>query len=369
MTSIARWPSLPVRDWPQADRDAWSAATAPAGPLDPGGPAAGLAPRTQTTMEELWGGFLYWLQKDGRLDHLAGPGQRMTFEIYVGYLSTRSAVVSANTVFNNLRMLAMMLRCIAPGSDWGWLYRHPLAPRRHEAMAARKPVPRVDLASLFVALRAAFEAVLAQEPNRASAVRLRDLLIVAVTAATALRCRNLLALTIGQNLLAHEQGFEIRVAPHGIKNSKQITILLMPELVGPLRAYLDTYRPVLCGLGDAGQALWVSREGRRLSEPSLQTAVGRIATELLGQAVYPHAFRHAAATTLIEHDPRQIAVASAVLAHRDQTTVARFYDLSTHDAYQQVWARVIANARSRNMRDGSATTSTLRPTTRGKDAT
>ena len=143
MVAKDRWPALPIDAWPRRDFEAWQAARNPGGPLEPGGAASRLASETRACMQRLYGQFLHWLHMRGDLDQDQGPADRMTHQRYIVFLAERGAAASANTVFNNLRMLAMMMTLLAPGSEWGWLYRHPLGPRRHEAAISRRPVPIV----------------------------------------------------------------------------------------------------------------------------------------------------------------------------------------------------------------------------------
>ena len=144
MAAKHRCLALPLEAWPHRDREAWRAACHPGGPLEHGGAAARLGSETPASMQRLYVQFLHWLHERGTLDPDEGPGDRMTHARFVSFLAARRDAVSANTLFNNLRMLAMMLTVLAPEADWGWLYRHPLAPRRHEAAESRRPVPLVQ---------------------------------------------------------------------------------------------------------------------------------------------------------------------------------------------------------------------------------
>lgn len=348
MTRRSGWPTLPVSEWPDPDREAWQAAQDPGGPLDAGGSAAELAPRTRGTMQKLYGQFLFWLRERGRLHLAAGPGDRMTHEVYLAYLAERRASVSDNVVFNNLRMLAMMLKCLAPAKEWGWLYRHRRAPRRHEAAAARRPVTIVQPGVLLARLQAAITQVLTEPVGRASAIRLRDLLMVAVTTTSALRMRNIRALTLGESVLPHRHGYEIRFPANAVKNARPISMLVMSELTEALDRYVEAYRPLLlAGRGDAGGALWVSNEGRRLSEPSAYAAFVQVTAAVLGRKVNPHAMRHSAATAFLGSRPLDIETASAVLAHGDPATIDRFYDMSGDDAARRIWGDLVGKYRKR----------------------
>lgn len=348
MTKQHDWPTLPVEEWPRRDREAWEAACHPGGPLDPGGSAACLGVETRRTMQRLYGQLLHWMRERGELDPEAGPAERMTHARFIFFVTERRASVSANSLFNHLRMLAMMLTALAPGTEWGWIFRHPSAPRRHEAAASRRPIPLVQPGLLLARLFTAIHEVLQAPVTTGSVIRLRNLLIVAVTTTTALRRRNILALTIGDSILRHAHGYEVRFPAHAVKNARPIAMLVMPELTEALDRYVETYRPLLlAGRGDPGGALWVSNEGGRLTPTSFAAAFREVTTQLLGHKVNSHALRHGAATAILGTQPLQTDLASAVLAHRDTTTVDRFYDLSGSEAAQALWRDLLGKYRKR----------------------
>ena len=109
---------------------------------------------------------------------------------------------------------------------------------------------------------------------------------------------------------------------------------------------MEIYRPLLlAGRGDAGGALWVSSEGRRLSEPSSQVSFAKVTAAVLGRKVNPHAMRHSAATAILSAEPLGTTTASAVLAHSDPGTVDRFYDLSGDEAARTRWNEIIEKFR------------------------
>src|SRR5262249_56331080 len=63
--------SLPVGEWPDADRHAWEAACRPGSRLKPGGVASHLAPASQDDFARRYGAFVGLLQRNGRLERHA----------------------------------------------------------------------------------------------------------------------------------------------------------------------------------------------------------------------------------------------------------------------------------------------------------
>ena len=294
-------------------------------------------------MRQIYGALLAWLAHTGQLVAGEGPADRLTPARLVTYLTARRQAVSANVIFNNLRMLAMTLNCLAPGREWGWIYRHPQAPRRQEAAESRRPVPIVKPGVLLGRLLDALRASVGTISDKAAAVRFRDQLLVAIGVCTALRPRNLHALTLGRSMRRLPSTYEIRYLTGHSKTGRPITIHLMPELTPLVDHYVDQVRPLLLNKADtADGALWVSGWGRRLSGPNIYLAFQHATKEFAGKAVYAQAFRHCGVTALMNQDPRAIETAAALLAHDGPTSTARFYDLSGDGAVEAVWTGLIA---------------------------
>src|ERR1700726_2644567 len=64
--------SLPIAEWPQADRLGWEQACRPAQRLQRGGAASHLARVSQADIANRYGLYLDYLQRNGRLDPALG---------------------------------------------------------------------------------------------------------------------------------------------------------------------------------------------------------------------------------------------------------------------------------------------------------
>jgi integrase len=156
-----------------------------------------------------------------------------------------------------------------------------------------------------------------------------------------LRRRNIIALTIGESIVRHQHGYEIRFPACAVKNSRAISMMLMTELIHILDRYIESYRPLLWAGGeDISRALWVSNLARRLASNSMNAAFRRITSEILGSQVNPHSLRHSAATAILIQDPLATGMASATLAHGSEATLDRYYDLSGNAAAQALWCKL-----------------------------
>ena len=92
--------SLPVPEWPNADRRAWEDACRPGSRLKPGGSASYLAQVSRDDFAGRYGAFLGFLQRSGQLDPGAAAAAQVTpsnVDVYVTELTGR---VRSVTVWN-----------------------------------------------------------------------------------------------------------------------------------------------------------------------------------------------------------------------------------------------------------------------------
>ena len=113
--------SLPVNEWPEADRHAWAEACRPGSRLKPGGSASYLAPVSRHDFANRYGAFLGFLQRSGRLKHDLAPAVQViptNVEAYMAELVTR---VRSGTTYNCIYKLRRAAQLLAPTTDFSWL--------------------------------------------------------------------------------------------------------------------------------------------------------------------------------------------------------------------------------------------------------
>jgi integrase len=333
---------LPVAQWPEADRTAWLVAKTSNGRLHKPGRAARLSPATWKMMEDAHGCYLGWLSGIGELDAHAPPGSCVTFQYLANFLVQLRSTCSANTIFNRLRMHAMLLACIAPGHSWTWICHHPQAPKREEARASRR-APRVFApGELLHHLHVEMEHLINGNVNRSAAVRFRDALLVATAAYTNLRRRNLREMRIGRNLLQDRSSWRLTFEANETKTHRPISMRWPQPLDAHLVTYLNTIRPKIVrhDVPSLHSPVFPTPRGTILAEPSIECAFRRAAMRASGQPLNPHSVRHTSATVMLTHDPASLELAAAALGHSSQKTVARFYDHSASDIAQLEWFRI-----------------------------
>ena len=113
--------SLPVHEWPDADRRAWEDACRPGSRLKPGGAASYLAPVSRDDFARRYGAFLGFLQRNGRLERDAAAAAQVTLPNVEAYITDLTARVRSVTVYNCIYKLRRAAELLAPTVDFSWL--------------------------------------------------------------------------------------------------------------------------------------------------------------------------------------------------------------------------------------------------------
>src|SRR5260370_14880289 len=112
--------SLPVNEWPDADRRAWEDACRPGARLKPGGAASYLAEVSRDDFARRYGAFLGFLQRTGRLDRSAAAAAQVTPSNVEAYIAERTARVRSVTVYNCIYKLRRAAQLLDPTVDFSW---------------------------------------------------------------------------------------------------------------------------------------------------------------------------------------------------------------------------------------------------------
>ena len=215
-------------------------------------------------------------------------------------------------------------RAAAARSLTGWLHRTGRLPTdpgsRLRAPKAQGRLPRVvgndQVAALFAGLEAR-----AAEGDPAG---LRDLALIELIYGSALRVSEACGVDVDDvdlstlTVRVTGKGAKDRVVPFGVPASRAIT------------AYRDRGRPVLeeRGGGAAGAALFLGDRGGRLGPRSVHRLTSRLLEAVPGSGPSgPHAFRHSAATHLLDGGADLRAV-QAMLGHASLGTTQIYTHVS-----------------------------------------
>lgn len=337
----------PLSDrWPEADRQAWATAIAPAdGPLGDAGPAAHLSPSSKLIREKAYGSFLCWLETQKLLDRAASPAARMEPAWVAGWLAETCGRLSARTADMALVNLSLSIEAMVPGNNCRWMRKLPGRPSRvavrasmtASADARPKPPDTVHLAVRAMEFCAALDDA---APSIKTALDYRDGLIIALACYHAPRLSNLAEIQIGIHLLPVTDDVW-RLRYRKTKNSVPLTPHLGMSLVPYLKRYLSVYRPLLLRNRDDHGFLWVSRRGGPLAATAFRGIFQGKGQTLIGVRLNAHQVRHGMATGLMQANPRSIRTAAAALGHRSTGSVNQVYDRSDISVFSKEWARIL----------------------------
>ena len=326
---------MPLTEWPDSDRIAWSAAMRPGSPFTSGGIAARWAAATRTITINGYGRWPTWLQRHGFLDPSTPLGTRATEERLIAYVASLRAEVGDFTVQARIQQLGDALRAMAPTGDWGWILR--AATRlRSEAIPVKDKRARLQMPDRLVELGIRLMAEAGSAPGRSEiqrAVTFRDGLVIALLAYRPVRIRTLTAITIGRQLVAHNGGWQMVFGPEDIKTKHSFECSFPRELASHLDIYLSVHRPILLTCGGrrpptSTKALWVSQNGTAMGKAAITYWIRRNTKEAFGAALGPHMFRDAAATAIAIYDPENVLIIKVILGHSTIQTAEKYYNLA-----------------------------------------
>jgi integrase len=333
--------SLPIAEWPAADRLGWAEACQPAQRLKRGGAASRLAPVSQGDIANRYGLFLDFLCRNGRLDLSKRAAALVTPDDVNGYLIELQARVHSVTVWNSIYKLRRAAEMIAPGTDSGWLTE--IEKDLALVMIPRSKADRLVLTERLVeaGLILVREAEMFGKTPLARAVGVRNGMLIALLALHPIRIKNFAALAIGDTFLNVDGRWWLHIPSENTK-SHRVDERQVPEFINEaVNNYFRTHRAVLCR-GNAEQAaLWISSTtGRQLTTKNLGTLISKLTLETIGVDVSPHLFRTAGASTAAVYGGNHPHLASALLNHRDPRITEEHYNRATTFSAGEEYAHI-----------------------------
>lgn len=164
---------------------------------------------------------------------------------------------------------------------------------------------------------------------------LRDRALLELLYAAGLRVSEVAGLDLGDVYLNE------RTARVWGKGSKERIVFIGRPAAAALKAYLKTGRPHLAGKQDE-KALFLNRDGRRLSPRSVQVIVRKYALRAgLDQRVFPHLLRHSFATHLLDGGA-ELRVVQELMGHASANTT-QIYTHVTEKRQQEVYTQAFYN--------------------------
>jgi integrase len=334
--------SLPIGEWPEADRQAWEAACRPGVRLRPGGSASYLAEVSREDFARRYGAFLGFLQRHGNLDLNAAAATQVTPSNVEPYIIELNARVRSVTVWNCIYKLRRAAELLTPGADYSWL-----AEIEKDLALVMEPRTKFDrlvftqlLAQAGLTLVTEAQQFTKNDLDRARGVR--NGLMIALLAYCPMRIKNFATLEIGRTFKQVQDSWWIALPRQSTKTQRLDERRVPESLYGALDVYLSKSRPILIGSNAPNDHLWISsRTGGRFTTKNLGTLISKITYRTLGVDVSPHLFRTAAATTAAMYGGSTPHLASAVLGHTDPRVTEEHYNRATSIEAAKSYAEII----------------------------
>jgi integrase len=322
--------SLPIAEWPAADRLRWTEARRPAQRLNRGGAASHLARVSQDDIANRYGLYLDFLNRNGRLDPAQNATALVSPDDVNGYVAELQARVRSVTVWNSVYKLRRAAQLIAPDADFGWLAE--IEKDVALVMIPRSKIDRLVLTERLVeaGLILIREAEMFGKTARVRAVGVRNGLLIALLALHPIRIKNFAALAIADTSINVDGRWWLHIPSEDTK-SHRVDERQVPEFItDAVNSYVETHRAILCSGAAENLALWVSSTtGRQLTTKNLGTLISKLTRETIGKDVSPHLFRTAGASTAAVYGGNHPHLASAVLNHRDTHVTEDHYNLAS----------------------------------------
>ena len=354
--------SLPLKEWPEADRNGWQAASLPSQRLTRGGAASHLALVTQADLANRYGLYLDFLDRSGQLDFTAEAGALVTPDSIAGFIAELQNRVSSVTASRTIHKVRRAAQCIAPGLDFAWL-----AEIGKDLALLERPKDKFDrivlTERLVEAALVSFWEVDSDVETRplARAFAARNALMVALLAPCPIRLKNFTGLEIGGSFRKIGKTWWIFLKETKSKRPDHRPV--PPFLTGAIERYLDFHRPILLGssVGDerrgedyrsgrqksmsvrppeTSSVLWISRLRGPLSYGGVERLITETTYQLLGVAISPHLFRVAAATTAALH-AQSPHLGSALLQHYDERVTNECYNRASSLSVARDFAKLV----------------------------
>jgi hypothetical protein len=285
--------SLPIREWPKADRTAWEEACRPGHRFKPGGAASYLAEVSRQDFASRYGAFLGFLQRTGRLDLQAAAAAQVTPSNVGPYIAElKSRDVTSVTVWNCVYKLRRAGELLDPNVSLSWL-----AEIEKDLALVMEPKSKFDRVVLIGRLLEAGLTLIAeaQEFAKSDFERAKDIrngLMIALLALCPIRVKNFAALEIGGTFKQVNSSWWIAVPQFNTKTRTNFEERRVHHCLNDaIEAYLTKSRPALMKSGKPTSALWISsRTGQRYTTKNLGTLISKITRQTIGVDVSPHLF-------------------------------------------------------------------------------
>jgi len=335
--------SLPVQEWPDADRNAWGNALRPGSRFKPGGDASHLAHASRDDFARRYGAFLGYLQQTDRLQHNAAAAAQVTQPHVEAYVAEVTSRVRSVTVYNCIYKLRRTAELLAPSIDFTWL-----ADLEKDLALVMQPKSKFDrLVSteriVEAGLTLVIEAQSLSTKNAARARGVRNGVMIALLALCPIRLKNFATLEIGKTFRNIHGDWWITLPGSSTKSRRPDERRVPSWLIRYIDVYLNESRSSLLASRPATDALWISStSGRPMTTKNVGLLVSKITRHTLGVEISPHLFRTAAASTAAAYCGSAPYLASALLNHTDPRVTEEHYNRASSMSASRIYSGITA---------------------------
>jgi integrase len=296
--------------------------------------------------------FVGWLKWSGRLTEHADFNGWFTPEVLGAYVDDmRVAGLSPRTMATRVDGVRAALAALSPGTATAWLMRG-INTLRAEPSDRRRTQARTQHTARIVELGRSLMKQSVEEAGATlhqRAVLYRDGLIIVFMALAVPRLDTVAVMRLGQHLIPHEDAYRIAWSAKEMKENRPHEGRLGAELSKLIGRYLDEFRPVLAANSkifspEAEAAVWLNKRGAPLSARGIYNLIVDRTGTAFDESMFPHAFRHSAATTLVLERPDLVRLVTPLLQHRDSSS-RELYVLADHVEAGHRFGAVIAARR------------------------
>jgi integrase len=335
--------SLPLDQWPTADRSAWADACQPAERLKRGGAASHMKDITRRDLARRYGYFLDHVQRTEGLDLNAETAAYVRPGRVGRFLAELQARVRSVTVYGSIYKLRRMAQLLAPGRDFAWL-----TDIEKDLALVMQPKSKFDrLVNTNVLIDAGM--IQMAETNAAMqrsalgrARQFRDGLMVALLAFHPIRLKNFAALEIGRTFKKFKDSWWIVLPASETKENRPDERPVDTCLTPWIDRYLSIHRPVLARTDDAPASLWLSsNDGCAMTYTAVEKVISQTTLASVGIDVSPHLFRTAAVSTSAVHAGSSPHLGSALLHHTHSAVTEKHYNYASSLSAAQSYAALI----------------------------
>lgn len=313
--------------WPTADKERFETLTAKRGPFDSGAWSA-IAEKTVQGRRYGYGLWLGFLQQNHMEDLALAPEERVTHDRVRGYVTALRRNCTDTTVSIALQRLRHTIEGLAPDFNWLWLYR---VERRIAFKAIPLPKSHALSSDLF---RIGLDLMDQAEADAGSFGRIllrhaechRDGLMIALLAEAPMRRATFAQLRLKDHVFKDGTRWQIMVTADMVKTRTEQDFEVS-ETLGPyLDRYVAEFRPVFENA--AGHLGMWPYGNRPMADKMIRRYTLKHTEAKLGEAISPHGFRRAAATTAVIQDPENVRSVKDLLGHKTFAMTENHYVVS-----------------------------------------